>query len=159
MPMLRAVPGALLPTTLALHCLFAAALAAQSGDEAAHPAALPRPVAQATRVETALKLDGRLDEEAWSKAVPVTGFMQHEPFEGRSPTERTEVRILFDAQALYIGARLYDSNPTGIVHGEMRRDAELKDQDAFVVMLDRFWTGKTVSSSGPLPPGSSTTGR
>lgn len=153
MPMLRAVPGALLPTTLALHCLFAAALAAQSGDEAAHPAALPRPVAQATRVETALKLDGRLDEEAWSKAVPVTGFMQHEPFEGRSPTERTEVRILFDARALYIGARLYDSNPTGIVHGEMRRDAELKDQDAFVVMLDTFLDRQNGFIFGTTPAG------
>src|SRR4026209_699416 len=102
MPTLRADLGALLATSLVLHCSLAAALAAQS-ESTIHPPAPPRPVVQAARAEGVLKLDGRLDEEAWSKAVPVTGFTQHEPFEGKPATERTEVRILFDAQALYIG--------------------------------------------------------
>ena len=152
MPTLRADLGALLATSLVLHCSLAAALAAQS-EGTLHPPAPARPVVQAARAEGVLKLDGRLDEEAWSKAVPVTGFTQHEPFEGKPATERTEVRILFDAQALYIGARLYDSDPAGIVHGEVRRDADLKDQDAFVVMLDTFLDRQNGFIFGTTPAG------
>src|SRR5262245_8016918 len=110
-------------------------VAAQANGRAVTPV---RPLAQAVRVETGPVLTGRLDDTLWSHARVVTAFVEHEPFEGRPATERTEVRILFDRQALYIGARLYDSHPAGIVHGEVRRDADLKDQDSFVIMLDTY---------------------
>ncbi len=64
--------------------------------------------------------------------------MQHEPFDGQPATERTEVRILFDNDALYIAARLFDSDPSGIIRGETRRDIALREQDAFIVVLDTY---------------------
>jgi len=59
-------------------------------------------------------IDGRLDEDVWAAAEPLTDFVQADPFEGEPATERTEVRILFDEEAVYIGAMLYDSDPAGL---------------------------------------------
>ncbi len=114
---------------------------------------LPRPVAHAVRVEAGPRFDGRLDDPLWAKARVITGFAQHEPFDGRPATERTEVRILFDREALYIGARLYDSDPSGIVHGEVRRDANLKEQDAFIVVLDTYLDRQNAFVFGTTPAG------
>lgn len=68
-----------------------------------------RPVARAAKVATAIVLDGRLDELDWMAATPATDFRQFRPNEGQSSTQRTEVRILYDEEALYVGARMNDS--------------------------------------------------
>jgi hypothetical protein len=112
-----------------------------------------RPTARAVRVESGPVFDGRLDDPLWARAPVITGFVQHEPFDGRPATERTEVRILFDRQALYIGARLYDSDPSGIVHGEVRRDANLREQDAFIVVLDTYLDRQNAFVFGTTPAG------
>ncbi|HEU5217879.1 MAG TPA: DUF5916 domain-containing protein, partial [Gemmatimonadales bacterium] len=112
-----------------------------------------RPVAQAVRVETGPVLDGRLDDAAWERATVLSGFIQHEPFDGRPATERTEVRILFDREAIYIGARLFDRDPAGIVHGEVRRDVDLKEQDAFIVILDTYKDRQNGFVFGTTPAG------
>jgi hypothetical protein len=74
----------------------------------------------------------------WDQAEVATDFVQHEPMAGVISTERTEVRLLFDADALYIGAWLFDSDPDRIIVGERRRDAVLTQSDAFVVILDTY---------------------
>ena len=56
-----------------------------------------------------MRIDGRLDEAAWAAAIPVTSFTQRDPDAGAPATERTEVRILYDGDAVYVGARLFDS--------------------------------------------------
>src|SRR4051794_13128007 len=53
-------------------------------------------------------IDGKLNDEAWAAASPVSGFTQRDPDEGKPATEDTEIRILYDDTALYIGARLLD---------------------------------------------------
>ena len=58
-----------------------------------------RPAARAVRVATAPLLDGWLDAPVWAASPVPSGFQQHEPFDGRAATERTEVRIVFDDQA------------------------------------------------------------
>ena len=68
-------------------------------------------------VTTAPVIDGRLDDAAWGGAAPYTGFVQRELHEGDAVSERTEVRILSDGEALYIGAWLYDRDPGGILSG------------------------------------------
>ncbi|NJD19847.1 MAG: carbohydrate binding family 9 domain-containing protein, partial [Gemmatimonadetes bacterium] len=83
-------------------------------------------------------VDGRLDDEAWSAASPISGFVQREPAEGNPVSERTEVRLLVDDQALYVGAWLYDSDPEGIVLGERIRDADLERGDYFGIILDTY---------------------
>ncbi len=88
-------------------------------------------------------LDGRLDEVLWRRAQVADGFLQQEPVEGQAPTERTEVRVVYDADNLYIGALLHDSDPDGILGYQRQRDQDLDSDDRFMVVLDTFLDGRT----------------
>ena len=68
------------------------------------------------------KIDGILDEPLWLSLIPITDFVQEEPDNMFEPTEQTEVFIAYDQDALYIGARLYDSEPSKIVRQLAPRD-------------------------------------
>src|SRR4029453_7357498 len=57
----------------------------------------------ATRASGEITLDGSLDEAAWQEAPVASGFLQNEPREGQPATFDTEVRVLYDAQGLYVG--------------------------------------------------------
>src|SRR2546422_4946838 len=96
------------------------------------------PTAPAHAVVTAPVIDGRLNDPAWLEATPVTGFVQRELQEAAPGTERTEVRIVTDGQALYVGAWLYDSDPAGIVAGEQVRDGDISKSDYFGILLDTY---------------------
>ncbi|MDA1080451.1 MAG: DUF5916 domain-containing protein [Gemmatimonadetes bacterium] len=116
-------------------------IAAQSGDAGAAAATAVRasaPEATAVRADGPVRVDGRLDEQAWRSARVLDGFVQSEPIEGNPASERTEVRVLFDANALYVGAWLFDRDPAAIVVGETRRDASLTDADAVSIILDTY---------------------
>ena len=91
------------------------------------------------RVEDAPDIDGRLDEAVWRTAAIIDAFTQQEPAEGEPATERTVVRLIYDARALYIGVEAYDSQPGGVIATEMRRDSpRLFDEDNFQFILDTF---------------------
>ena len=83
-----------------------------------------------------IALDGRLDEPAWSRAVPAADFVQIDPVNGQPPTEPTEVRILFDADALYMGVTAYDSEPDRWLGFQRRRDEFLGADDRFMWTID-----------------------
>src|SRR5512146_1998042 len=71
-------------------------------------------VGRSTRITTAPQIDGRLGEAVWGEAQPLTDFVQRDPAEGAPSTERTEVRVLTDGEALYIGAWLFDRDAAAI---------------------------------------------
>jgi hypothetical protein len=96
------------------------------------------PTATARAVATPPVLDGRLTDSVWQQAPPVTGFIQRELHEGAPVTQRTEVRIITDGQALYVGAWLYDTDPVGIVAGAKVRDGDITKSDYFGILLDTF---------------------
>jgi hypothetical protein len=93
-------------------------------------------VAEAVPVDHAPKLDGTLNDPLWSNAKPITDFRQREPFEGKPPTEKTEVRILYTRHAVFFGIRCYDSQPSGIVATELRRDVSQDLDDHFEILID-----------------------
>ena len=97
-----------------------------------------RPVASAVRISAPPIIDGLLDDEAWDRANPVAGFVQAEPFEGQPASESTEVRLVYDDQAIYVGVTLHDSDPSQIVTTDSRRDATLDEMDSFQIILDTF---------------------
>ncbi|MEZ5419609.1 MAG: DUF5916 domain-containing protein [Vicinamibacterales bacterium] len=103
------------------------------------PALMPRPSGTAVAVAEAPTLDGDvLGDPAWKAAVPLTGFVQELPSEGAPESERTEVRLIYTKDTLYIGAVMYDSDPGAIVTADPRRDAPLDDIDSFRVLFDTF---------------------
>ena len=111
------------------------------------------PLARASRVAAPPVIDGRLDDDAWSGLEPLEGFTQREPSEGQSVSQPTEVRVGHDDAALYIGAWLFDEDPSGIVTGQTLRDASLNDSDAFVVVLDTYLDRQNAFVFGTTPAG------
>lgn len=133
--LLAVVGSALLLLVLVLPTLAGVAHA-QVGD---------RPAVQALRLglEERVRLDGVLEEPFWERAQAVADFRQQEPREGDPATERTEVRIAYDAGNLYIGASLFDSDPRGVKGRQRQRDAQLDSDDRFMWILDTFGDGRT----------------
>jgi len=97
----------------------------------------PPPVIHAAPAVGAIRVDGRLDEPAWATANPFDQFRQTDPNEGQPASERTEVRVLVDEDAVYVGARLFDRDPAGIRAHLARRDEDT-DSDHFQVYFDSF---------------------
>ena len=98
-----------------------------------------------------MRLDGRLDEAAWALAVPATGFRQQRPADGSPATQATEVRILFDADAVYVGARMYDDlGAAGVTTQLVRRDQDATS-DWITLVFDTFHdhVGRTTFSVNP----------
>ncbi|MEX2049505.1 MAG: DUF5916 domain-containing protein [Gemmatimonadota bacterium] len=123
------------------------------------------PIASAVRLRQAIEMDGVLDEAVWAEARPITELQQTVPLEGMPVTERTEVRFLYDDDAIYVGARLDDRSP--VTTRLARRDAGLGDSDRLVVMLDsfhdhetayRFWTNPSGVKGDAIVTGNSTGG-
>ena len=137
--------------SLLLGCLAAPA-AAQQPEAAQGRAPAPEPPqAAAVRTTTPVRVDGSLADAAWQAATPITQFRQLDPQEGQPATERTEVRVLYDDQALYIGARMYDTRPVSSRLG--RRDMSMSASDWLTVILDsnhdhRTAVGFEVNPSG-----------
>jgi hypothetical protein len=112
-----------------------------------------RPAAAAREVSAPIAVDGRLDDDAWLGAQTLSGLVQREPLEGTPVSERTEVRILYDEEALYVGAWLYDGRPEALVFGQTLRDASLNDADAFLLVLDTYRDGQNGFAFGTTPAG------
>ena len=94
------------------------------------------PVLRAHKLQTSIVLDGRITEEAWNDAEPATRFTQRDPFEGEPVSEDTKIWILYDDEALYVGAVMEDEHPVSTRLG--RRDAWLMDSDWLTVSLDSY---------------------
>lgn len=122
--------------------------AAQTASGNGHASTAVRTIAQ--RRTSPVVIDGRLDEAAWRKAMPVAAFRQYQPSEGAPASLPTEIRILFDDQAVYIGARM--SDPLGVagVRAPRARRDQLLDgngnngafnsltSDKLIVVLDPY---------------------
>jgi hypothetical protein len=119
--------------TLAAHDL-----GAQAPIVSRTPANIARREVTASRTPDPIRVDGVLDDRAWSGAAVARDFTQSEPREGQPATEPTEVMIAFDDQFLYIGARMRDSDPTHEIVNDIRKDFREDDQDDFEVIIDTF---------------------
>jgi hypothetical protein len=106
------------------------------GAQAAASEHAARPEAMAAPLVGRITLDGVLDEPAWATTSPVTALVQLDPDEGRPVSEPTDVRIVYDGEALYVGARLRDSRPPS---GRLvRRDSYVLDSDWLSIAIDSY---------------------
>ncbi|HVD62602.1 MAG TPA: DUF5916 domain-containing protein [Gemmatimonadaceae bacterium] len=95
------------------------------------------PTIVAARRNGPVSIDGKLNEAAWQAATPFTDFKQFDPTEGQPATEKTEARVLIDDDAVYVGMRLYDSQPNLIQPQLARRDESIEG-DLVEVMFDSY---------------------
>lgn len=101
---------------------------------------------------TAPTIDGRLDDAAWRHAEWISDFLDRDPIEGASPSESTKVAIMFDGNALYIGARMYASDPSKIISGVTRRD-QASNTERLIVWLDTYLDRRTAYGFGVTAAG------
>ncbi len=109
-------------------------------------------VLKAYRITGQVQIDGKLDEADWTNAEKAFDFIQREPIPGKVATYASEVFFLYDNQAIYIGAKLWDDASEKILKEYSLRD-ELGNADNFTVFFDPFKSGLngfqfTVTASG-----------
>ncbi|WP_419162536.1 DUF5916 domain-containing protein [Candidatus Palauibacter sp.] len=107
-----------------------------------HARAAAAPAIQAVRATELPVIDGQLDDDAWNMAPLASDFVQFRPDPGQPASERTAVRVLYTDDAVYIGARMYDRDPGGIIRRLARRDEEVTT-DAFHVAFDSYFDHRT----------------
>ena len=135
------------PSPFAL--LVAALLSSASGVLAPRPVlAQPSPkVARAVRVTRPPRIDGRLDDDSWTKLAPITDFVQRQPSEGQAPTEATEVYIAYDNEALYVAARMRRRNIKDLARAVTRRDG-FGNTERFTITFDPQMDRRTAVGFG-----------
>lgn len=132
---------------LAARCVLAVLLTTAtmaSGEDSAGPGP-HTPVIRAERLseDERILLDGVLAEPAWGRAQPAAAFLQREPVEGGEPTQATEVHVAYDADSLYLGVQLHDTDPDRVIGYQRQRDADLSSDDRFMWVIDTFLDGRT----------------
>ena len=111
---------------------------AQSGDGIDYATAhLDRKVL-ATRATGPISINGVLDEPAWANAPVARDFIQNDPREGEPATYDTEVRVLYDDQAIYFGIFAKDTEPAAIIISDLKKDFNTGNSDGFRVIIDTF---------------------
>lgn len=88
--------------------------------------------------DRAPKIDGDISDDAWSNAVFIDDLWQREPVEYREPSQRTEIYVMYDEDALYVGVYAHDSNPDGITNNVLDPGAGLRDDDRISLIIDPF---------------------
>jgi Carbohydrate family 9 binding domain-like/Domain of unknown function (DUF5916) len=117
---------------LALPWIGATAFAQTFGD------ANEAKIIEVHRIDGNIEVDGRLDEPAWAGATLIEDLHQIEPFEYAPPSQRTEIRVFYDDNALYIGARLWDTEADRITANVLRQGEGLASEDRFAVIIDPY---------------------
>lgn len=95
------------------------------------------------RTETAPEIDGYIDEAAWSTAAVVRDFHQVQPNEYAEPSVATEVYLLFDQDAIYVGGRMHVDSPDLITARILRQGQTFFGEDHFAIILDPFDTQRS----------------
>ncbi|MCC3151635.1 DUF5916 domain-containing protein [Hymenobacter sp. BT770] len=113
---------------------------AQTAAPAAAPTATAGPKRQlgAVRIKEAMKIDGVLDEAAWQTAPVATNFIQQRPNPGVPEKLATEVRVLYDDAAIYVGAVMHDLSQDSIPRELTARD-NTGNSDFFGIFLDTYF--------------------
>ena len=101
----------------------------------------------------AVRVDGRLNEEVWALAKPVTDFLQAEPVEGAPPDDPMEVRLVYNDDALFVGARMFSRNPADIQAPMSRRDEGTAQAEHIFVSLDTYLDRRTAYTFGVTAAG------
>jgi hypothetical protein len=110
----------------------------------------PAPAAAATRksieiarTELTPEIDGELNDEIWKIATVISDMHQFQPVDHGEPSERSEFYLAYNERFLYVGARLYDSDPSGISARQLVQGQGMQFDDAFEFILDTFNNGRT----------------
>jgi hypothetical protein len=111
-----------------------------------------RKQASAIRVPNgSIRVDGRLDDEVWQRATPITDFIQKEPTEGARPTDAMDVRLAYDDDVLYVGARMHSAD--GRIQAPLGRRDNTDQAEHILISFDTFLDRRTAFVFGVTAAG------
>jgi hypothetical protein len=119
-------------------------------------AAAPSRSIRAARRTTPVVIDGRLDDAAWTIAEPSGAMVQAYPKPGETAPDQTEIRVLYDDEALYVAIRMFDAHPDSIASGLARRDATAATgiySDWVHLIIDSYHDRRTAFRFSTTPRG------
>jgi hypothetical protein len=151
-PSRRAFARAIAACGVCLLTLTGPGLLADPPDPDPDPENAPPKRIEASLVLQGPGIDGVLDEQVWQDAVFISDFMQKQPNEGEPATQRTEIAIVYDGDAIYIGARMHSSDPEAIEALMTRRD-DAGTADRLIVSFDTYLDRRTAYSFGVTAAG------
>lgn len=95
---------------------------------------------KATKIQTKPRIDGKLNDDVWKNNPNFYdgNFVQTRPSNGKPSSQKTQIQVIYDDFAIYIGAKLYDSEPDKILTEFGQRDSEGKNADYFAVSFDTY---------------------
>jgi hypothetical protein len=93
---------------------------------------------QMVRVEGNVAVDGVLNEDVWSRATIITDLHQVEPVEFSEPSQRTEIRVFYDDETLYMGARVWDTDMEHISANVLRQGSAIGNDDRVGIIIDPY---------------------
>ena len=97
-----------------------------------------RPTVTAHLIDTPITVDGMLDEAIWQTVQPITEFVQRLPQDGGIPSEKSEMRILYDNNHLYFGFTFFDSEPEKVRATILNRGGWIHRDDKLEIALDTY---------------------
>jgi len=110
-------------------------------------------IAFASRIFSPPEIDGYINDSVWFNAIPVTDFLQEEPLPGSLPSFKTEVRILYDDENLYVSFMCYDDEPEKIIARELKLDGKWSGDDNIAILFDTFNDDRNAYWFGTNPLG------
>lgn len=102
--------------------------------------------------DSEIEIDGLLSEGVWNTASISSNFVQNRPVDGGTPSQRTEVRILYSNKYIYVGATAFDTSPDSIAATLFRRDGD-EFSDWLFVNIDSYNDNRTAFTFGVNPRG------
>ena len=94
---------------------------------------------KASKSDLSPVIDGKLDEPFWQNAIPFTDFRMVEPTPGVTPSEKTEIKVIYNQNGIYLGIKCYDSEPRKIAANTMEHDkSEERNEDQISILLILF---------------------
>ena len=127
-----------------------------TGTLCAHEPGSAKYVVEAYRLEPGVpapKIDGKLDDPAWQKAKPVSGFIQLVPDRAKPATDDTAFYIAYDPHHLYVAFRCYDAEPDKVVNRIVRRGGNIYDSDVISFFMDPHHDHRTGYKFATTPGG------
>ena len=98
-----------------------------------------RPSFNANYIEIAPDVDGNiLSDDIWKSITSIGPFIQTKPLLGYPSSEKTDVKIAFTKDMMFLGVICYDSSPNTLVVSDSRRDANLDNDDSFLFIIDTY---------------------
>ena len=127
-----------------------------AGTLCAHEPGSAKYVVEAYRLEPGVpppQIDGKLDDPAWQKAKPVSGFIQLVPDRGKPATDDTAFYVAYDPHHLYVAFRCYDAEPDKVVNRIVRRGGNIYDSDVISFFMDPHHDHRTGYKFATTPGG------